>query len=356
MSLPTKFVDAHHHFFDTSPDSDCGSFNSFLRSLFGPGTRYLPADYQRDVIEVISSSEKNEIVFCGSVHVEAMPDHGIDEVKWLDSLDKDSHKVKAIVASCDLTQPRDVVDAKLSQMKKQYPLVHGIRWILDVSDENDQEFVPGTVTHVGTSRHSVQQFGTINYLAVPAFVEGFACLSTYDFSFDLQCAPCQLLQAVEILCKHPKIPVCIDHLGSLRYFQIHPRGQLEVDNKQLGLWKKGMEEMSKLPQVMVKLSQLGRVVPDWHKSTKSQEIMKKLLGLVLDWFGPRRCMTALNWYISPNISDSSGESESGPTPLEFTCTLSSLLPESLSLEQRNDIFANNACRFYGIPLDDTETA
>ena len=347
--LPTLFVDAHQHFLDTTPTGDCRSFNSFLASIAGNDQQYLPDDYERDVVRPISNHP--QLSFCGAVHVEAMPDNGMEELTWLTSSAMKNSMVKAIIASCDLTQPRETVIAELSKLKECSPLVRGIRWILDVSHENDQEYVPGTVTHIGTTRHSVEKFGTINYLQVPSFEEGFGCLDEFGLSFDLQCSPYQLPQAAKILRKYPNVPVCINHFGSLRYYlraDDKNEESLAVNHEQIELWKHGMEEISKLPQVTVKLSMLGRVVPDWHTKSERQQVLKGLLELVLGWFGPHRCIAALNWYLSPSISDSSGEMEEGPNPLEWIIVLSRLLPTNLSQEERNAIFAKNALRFYGI--------
>ena len=62
-------------------------------------------------------------------------------------------------------------------------------------------------------------------------------------------------------------------------------------------------------------------------------------------------MAALNWHTSAAISDTDGLGETGPSPVEYVRALSELLPTELKLEQRNDIFAYNACRFYRIESD-----
>ena len=183
--------------------------------------------------------------------------------------------------------------------------------------------------------------------------EGFRCLATHGFSFDLQCAPTQLERAAILLEKHPTTPVVIDHFGKPRRIYIG-EGETEdtsVDNVALDKWKRGMQRISQLPHVYCKLSMLGSAIPGWHKSAKGQELMQRMLRwVVLDWFGPQRCMVALNWHISAPISDTGGEGSTGPSPVEFITLLSRLLPAELTLEQRNDIFADNACRFYKIAL------
>eukprot|EP00527_Entomoneis_sp_CCMP2396_P002928 CAMPEP_0198151806 /NCGR_PEP_ID=MMETSP1443-20131203/57165_1 /TAXON_ID=186043 /ORGANISM="Entomoneis sp., Strain CCMP2396" /LENGTH=360 /DNA_ID=CAMNT_0043817611 /DNA_START=194 /DNA_END=1276 /DNA_ORIENTATION=+ len=352
--LPLVFVDAHHHFHDTSSDGECKEFNSFKASL-GPTNRYFPLDYQRDAIDPITN--ELGISFFASVHVEALPDDGLAEAKWVESLLESSCIVQSIVASCDLTRPVDQVHSTLSAMKQQCSMVQGIRWILDVAHDNDQEVIPNTATHVACKRHDVQAFGTIDYLKVPAFEAGFACLAEYNFSFDLQCAPNQLKRAAVLMEKHPNVPVSIDHMGKLRSIDnALDEGDSDdpatfMNNEQLRVWKEGMQAMGELPHIYCKLSMLGYVIPGWHNTQKGQDLMKQLLSwVVLDWFGPKRCIAALNWHVNAEVSDSDGESSSGPSPVQYIQLLSQLLPPEMNQEQRDDIFAYNACRFYKVPI------
>ena len=143
-----------------------------------------------------------DLTFLGSVHVEALPDDGLAEAKWVERLDDTNTMtttIRTIAASCDLTQGVDRVRDTLAQLRESCPRVRGVRWILDVNANNEQEYVPNTATHVACQRHDLKQFGTIDYLKVPAFQQGVACLlqqqGSAPYSFDLQCAPCQLQQA-----------------------------------------------------------------------------------------------------------------------------------------------------------------
>ena len=165
--LPARLLDAHFHLLDTSSDSPCQAFNGFFASLVGPGLKYLPSDYGRDVVDEIEN--RLGIKFLGSVHVEVLPDDGIAEAIWLEQLEK-PHPIRAVVASCDLTESPNEIDRILSAMKQQCPLIRGIRWILDVSEENDQDYEANTATHVACTRHlkTRKEYGTIDYLKVPA--------------------------------------------------------------------------------------------------------------------------------------------------------------------------------------------
>ena len=136
MSLPKQFLDCHHHFVDTTNNK----FQSFLGTLI-PNEVAVSEHYERDVVEPLKAAGVEVI---GTVHVEAMPDDGTEEVAWVDSL---KSKVKAIVGSCDLSQP--TVDDDLLKLKESSPKVRGVRWILDCVGK----FQPNTATHVATTRH-----------------------------------------------------------------------------------------------------------------------------------------------------------------------------------------------------------
>ena len=110
--LSLDFLDCHHHFYDTKQNE----FQSFL-GRFNLDVSYLPEDCDHDVVQSIEASEvlsKKGLHHFGSVHVEAMPDDGTQEVAWVESLLSSSEgrcTVKAFVASCDLA--RENVDANL---------------------------------------------------------------------------------------------------------------------------------------------------------------------------------------------------------------------------------------------------
>ena len=172
---PLEFLDCHHHFYDTWNND----FQSFL-GRFNPDAAYLPEDYRGDVVESIQDSEiltRRNVQHIGSVHVEAMPDDGMKEVEWVESLlaSSDTCTVKAFVASCDLAS--DDVQTKLEQLKDASPRVKGIRWILDCTGKrfDEEGNVMNPATHVGNLRHD-----GIDYLrsndgeADPAFERGFA--------------------------------------------------------------------------------------------------------------------------------------------------------------------------------------
>jgi predicted TIM-barrel fold metal-dependent hydrolase len=337
-SLPAEFIDAHHHFIDTSND-----FSKFLGSVMKSSYSYLPDQYQKDVVEPL---EKAGVKFVGSVHMEAMPDDGLQDVEWVESLDS---KVVAIVASCDLSSQD--VESKLKELKK-CPKVKGIRWILDCVGP----FEPNTATHIATSRHDGIDYlrgssGGYNGQTVPAFEKGFALLGNHGFSFDLQCAPVQLPEAAKLCARHPGVPVCIDHLGKPRILikADKPGSTSEnVNQEELEVWRSGMKAMAAIPHVYVKLSMLGYAVPGWLRGSARMEFLKNLIEETVDLFGADRCMVALNWWKDGATSDSDGVSDIGPDPVQFVKLMSDYFLAKYSSIDRQKMFAGNARQFYKI--------
>jgi predicted TIM-barrel fold metal-dependent hydrolase len=335
--LPAEFVDSHHHFLDTKNNA----FQSFL-GTFVPNEIYLPEHYNEQVIEPLS---KAGVRLIGSVHVECMPDDGVAEAAWVDSL-KDS-PVRAIVASCNLASP--TVQDDLEKLKAASPMIQGVRWILDCVGP----YEPDTATHVATKRHDGIDYlrgsrGGYDGQVVPDFEHGFSLLAKHGLSFDLQCAPAQLQQAAALCARHPNIPVCIDHLGKPRTLlgpDIPSNTNTVADVQELEVWRNGMEAMAQLPHAYVKLSMLGYAVPGWIRSPDRIVLVRRLVRETVELFGTDRCMIALNWWKEGAISDSDGLSDAGPDPVTFLEQMSSFFAD-YSDEERQQLFVGTARKFY----------
>lgn len=352
--IPVRFFDAHHHFLDTASHGD--SFQTFLASLM-PNTRYLAEDYHNDVIRTITAAG---IQFVGSVHVECLPDDGLQEAEWVlkESAAVASSSpsfVKGIVASVSLGQnDTSAVDTELEKLAA-IPEVKGIRWILDCVGK----FQGGeTATHIATIRHD-----GIDYLRgsdggydgdnIPSFERGFALLAKHQLTFDLQCAPSQLLEAAHLFSRHPTVKVVINHLGKPRKLlgpDQKDNHNTVPDEKELYVWRKGMKAISMNRNVFVKISMLGYAVPGWTRNSTRIALMKSLVQETLTLFGPRRCMVATNFFQDSAMSDSGGESTTGSNPVEFLKYIYSFLQKDYSKEDLDCIFASTAMSFYGIEL------
>ena len=108
-----------------------------------------------------------------------------------------------------------------------------------------------TAAHIATTRHDGIDYlrgsnGGYNGDIIPAFENGFALLEKFNFTFDVQCAPVQLLAASKLCTRHPSIKVVIDHLGKPRMLL---GADTDINNKkvndaELNVWRKGMKAMA----------------------------------------------------------------------------------------------------------------
>ena len=181
--VPQRIVDPHHHFYTPSVEAGPGGHSGFLRKLGAPD--YPPEDYVKD---------KGSLNIVKSVHVEALPDDGVQEAAWVSQLIKDGRAptVKAIVGKVDLAAP-DAAQ-KLDALVKTSDLVKGVRYIIDY----DGPFGEDNGTHPEVSRHGK------DYLRGPEasdFERGFSLLAKHGLSYDLQCAPAQLPAAAALLAR-----------------------------------------------------------------------------------------------------------------------------------------------------------
>jgi len=167
VPLPAEIVDCHHHFID--PENN--DFQGFLKSLGAP--TYLPEAYEAEIAGLPVTL---------TVHVEALPDDGHAEARWVAGLMAVGRapRVAAIVAQIDPAAPD--AESQLDALKAISPAVRGTRYIIDYDGEWDNG--ESNATHVASSRHGK------DYLRDPAhaadFERGIAHLASRGLSFDLQ--------------------------------------------------------------------------------------------------------------------------------------------------------------------------
>lgn len=203
-----------------------------------------------------------------------MPDNGVKEILWIEKMVAEGRcKVAAIVAMCDLSLPS--ASQHLESLLQASPdRLRGIRYILDYNGPFDSVGTNGT--HIACSRHGKDYLR--DPVASAAFARGFSLLAEHHLSFDLQCAPVQLPAAAALLKSHPSVRVCLNHMGKPRALSSpsddSSNSQQGVQwhsvscsaTQRLSEWRRGMRLMASLPQVYVKFSLLGYVVPGTRRT------------------------------------------------------------------------------------------
>jgi len=198
---------------------------------------------------------------------------------------------------------------QLMHLKNACPRVVGVRYVVDYVGP----FGEAPATHFFVSRHGPGggSFGGglgVDFLRdpvwAPRFERGFSALADVGLSFDLQCAPAQLSAAAALIRRHPRVRVCLDHMGKPRL-----GGTASDEAAELATWRHGMGELAALPNVFVKLSMLGYSVPGWAADASKEQALSALVRETIGQFGAERCMFSTNWWASGAQANSDGRDD-----------------------------------------------
>jgi L-fuconolactonase len=145
----------------------------------------------------------------------------------------------------------------------------------------------------------VESRETAGVLSTQAFRAGAKVLARMGLSLDtIVCFP-QLPELAEFARAVPDLPIILNHLGGLN--RTGPFA--DRDDEVMPEWRRGMAEMAKCPNVLLKLGGIGmpRFGFDWHLRDQpigSEELaasMAPLLSYCIEQFGPDRCMFESNF-------------------------------------------------------------
>ena len=130
------------------------------------------------------------------------------------------------------------------------------------------------------------------------FRQGAAALAGYGLSLDTGCYHPQLMDMVDFVSAIPNVPVVLNHIGgplTIGRYAANPAATFAD-------WKKGMTELAKRPNVMVKLGgqgqnwdyPIGHVDPPTN-STALAAKWKPWMETTIELFGVQRCMFESNF-------------------------------------------------------------
>lgn len=293
--LAFDITDAHHHLWDLSNHYPWLQESAGALQVHGDDTSirrdYLLSDFLADV---------NGLPVRRSVHIEAGPADPVAEVAWLQGIADEHGYPHAIVARAFLDNP----DAE-EQLERlvNYRNVRGVRHIVNWHEERALTFTQQP-----------------DLLTSPAWRKGFAALERFQLSFDLQLYPHQMHDATQLAMQFPGVQIVLNHTGM-------PLGR---DREAFEYWRAGMSELSKAPNVTVKISGLGMTDHSWT----AESIRPYVLGAV-DLFGCERAMFASNFPVDKLYS---GYSSLFNAFDEVTAPLSQ--------QEREQLFSKTAERVY----------
>ena len=139
------------------------------------------------------------------------------------------------------------------------------------------------------------------------------------------------------------VPVCLNHVGSLK-FEGDDAARADWLTSKVGkMWQDGMKALAALPHVFCKLSMLCYVVPNWWTSKEGKQKAKEVVLETIKIFGANRCMFASNF-----------PAEDEPCRAELYGNFQCMV-EDMSAEVQEGLFFRNAERFYKIePAEGTK--
>ena len=304
--MTVEIWDPHFHIWDVSENTQSGHD---ISELFAPQDDpvYSLSRYEEDMtvedFELTGGAFVEAVSVC---HVEtdgpAFESACEAEIRWVSSQLEKSSSDYLLVASAPLESPR--IDQILESLKR-FPKVCGIRQIINHEPSWPRNKKRG------------------NFLENPQWLDGFSLLASHNLAFDLQLNPHQFDNAVDLITKHPDIPIIVDHLGSPTL--------TNLENKKK-YWE-GMRKLAYLEHVSIKISMLSYIDPVWDKNSLIEETVHQVIEL----FGVERCFFASNFPVEKHLGWSAHRLYS------VFLNMVSYLDE----ESQQKLFADNAKKAYG---------
>jgi predicted TIM-barrel fold metal-dependent hydrolase len=154
----------------------------------------------------------------------------------------------------------------------------------------------------------------------PNWRKGYALLERFGLSYDLQTPWWHLNAAASLAADFPRTPIIINHTG------------LPADRSSEGLaaWRRALEAVAAEPNVVIKISGLGRAGLPWTVEANGP-IIRDTIAI----FGVERCMFASNYPV---------DSLAGSFDTIYRGFMTSVA--DLPLADQRKLFHDNAVRIY----------
>jgi len=249
-------VDAHHHLWDSLQHSYPYLSDGSRDRMHGkPLPRvYSIEDYCRDI------SGLNIVM---SVHIQCgwNPADPVGETRWLESIARHTGYPTAIVAHADLSDP--AVERTLAAHAAASPRLRGIR------------------QHVGWHDNPRYRLaGRPDMLHDPNWLRGFALLSKFELSFELQVFYPQFADAAELAARFPQTPILVGNSG------------MPVDREPAAIagWREGLQQLATCRNIYAKLGGFSMVDHHW-----TADSIKPFVSDLIAIFGVDRCLFGSNF-------------------------------------------------------------
>ncbi len=251
-----RIVDAHHHLWDLEACHYPWLMARGVRRFFGN-----PEPIQKNFLvhDLLADAAGYDLAASVHIQVGVAPGDELRETEWLQQVGEEFGLPSAIVAFCELDDPRASrrLEAQLGHSR-----LRGVRQIVGRSDEEDRKTGSGSLVEK------------------PVWRENLAALADFGLSFDLQLTPPQVRKTVDALSHAQDTKVAVCHCGS-------PWDQTPAG---LSKWREGMALLASMPNVYCKISGLGMFDHDW-----TVDSIRPIVEACIELFGPDRAMFGSNF-------------------------------------------------------------
>jgi predicted TIM-barrel fold metal-dependent hydrolase len=248
-------IDAHIHLWDLGMDRHpwlrpTGGAIQALGDLAPIRRNYLVDDYRRD------AANQNVLA---SVHIEAARDRAddpLEEIEWLETLDKSSGVAARYIGFADLTAPDSgaALD-RLSEIKRCVGVRQMLSWH---PTEPARSFAP----RPGIANEE-------------RFRHGVALLARHDQLLEFMLYPYQAEEVARLALDFPNQSFIVNHCGS----------PIDRDREGMLRWKEGLRRLGSAPNVLIKISALTAYDP-----SPTPESLREVALHCIERFGVDRSM------------------------------------------------------------------
>ena len=254
----TEIIDAHHHLWDLQ----AVRYPWLTQPVSSDGVAGDVSPLQHDYLVSDFLADTRTSCVARSVHVQAESEHGdpVAETRWLQSV-ADAHGFPHGIVAYAALESEDVDEVLAAHC--QFPNVRGVRQMLNWHESA-----------------ALRQTDRPDYMTDRQWRSGYALLERYGLSFDMQIFPSQTSDAATLADAFPQTTIILDHA-------LMPAAR---DSAGLDVWRQGLRELARRPNVAVKISGLGMFDHHWTPGSVRPFILE-----TIEIFGPDRCMFGSNF-------------------------------------------------------------
>lgn len=292
-SKTRTFIDAHVHLIQRDIYSWLPDKGITFEGDWAPLNRDYPIE------DLIAETKGSKIKLLGAVHINMMGDDPVEETSVVEKNAGNAEIPISIVGGGDLSSEHFEDDILKQKESKDFV---GVRQVLNIHP------------------HPMYHYVDKDYMVDPKWLKGLRLLKKYDISFDMQLFPPQMRRAIQVVDSNPDILFIINHCGMLA----------DHDFEGWKIWKKGMEELGKRDNVVLKISGIATTDHYW-----TLESVKPTVYTCLDTFGIDKCMIGSNFPVD-KLHGSYVDS----------IRVYQRATEDLSQSEQDALFVENARKFY----------